>query len=375
MRALRSARGQAAVEYLMLLGMMTAVGIGLLAILVLPVRRSMQHTVQCVISDECSGFSWLGAMASAATYPLRAASVQAVSWVRASDWREHTVDTVVVTAYRAARAVGLLDDFKAANRDLHQYDLPQLNAVECASGVTSRCDGEIVFSEARAGSTASLIMVNGINTDPHGWRDECARESAAVANRDVTCVYNATNGIITDLSESAALLDAVRRGESPSFSGNLAVQQLKKQISGRLAGTGGEVRLVGHSEGAVLLAVALWQMRAAGAIREEDWRRIDVVVLGGAERRFPPELGSISSLALVNDATGERDIVAAIGQQEYWDHDDVPRIAEVRAFDVVSRCRGLDGCHHLTTYLEAVRVNDPLLTRIRTQYLNASARH
>jgi hypothetical protein len=52
-RARRAERGQTTTEYLMIAGIMTAIGILILAWMFVPWRSSMQDVADCVRTDDC----------------------------------------------------------------------------------------------------------------------------------------------------------------------------------------------------------------------------------------------------------------------------------------------------------------------------------
>lgn len=150
------------------------------------------------------------------------------------------------------------------------------------SPLTSLSDVAPVLPENGAPVTASLILVNGIMTDVELQR----RDMQGLANTgaSVVGVHNATEGMTRDLLE--CVMNKLDRGDTP------AIDTLARFVAVALEKEE-PVRVVGHSQGALIVARALQivadALTSAGLTADETKAvlgRVSVETYGGASQSY-----------------------------------------------------------------------------------------
>lgn len=131
----------------------------------------------------------------------------------------------------------------------------------------------------------TLIFVNGMGESPANSRGQ-AQNIANALGMNVVNIYNATEGTVKDLIQAA--------GDTFNLGNNKAVDSLADQVYARLM-DGESVRLMSHSQGALITSRALTDVRnrmvAEGGLTqaqaEELLSKVGVETLGGAAPNWP----------------------------------------------------------------------------------------
>ncbi len=134
-------------------------------------------------------------------------------------------------------------------------------------------------------SDTTVIFVNGMGESPEASTRQ-ARHIADATGMNVVNVYNATQGAVRDLLQAA--------GDTFDLGTNKAVDSLADQLYPRLM-AGESVRLISHSQGALITSRALTDVRnrmvaEGGLTREQAEQKlggVGVETLGGAAPSWP----------------------------------------------------------------------------------------
>lgn len=194
-----------------------------------------------------------------------------------------------------------------------------------------------------------------------GECDQC--DGLVVPTSDkVQCVYNDTDSLVADVAESAAMIRDISRmvdGGAPIIDENDAIRQMKNQITAALA-TGNpsqRIELIGFSQGSIILSSALWQLNyeARSQGTTIDWGRLNVVVFGAAEHRFPPGLNTIDSYINVGDTDSDDALPLlsdpiGLGGFANSTFTDAGKIADPLLYTFRRDCKTL-GCHQAEVYV------------------------
>jgi len=191
--------------------------------------------------------------------------------------------------------------------------------------------------------------------------EECDGTVAQVGN--VRCVLNDSDGMPSDLAESVAMIDDVTRmmnGEPYKIAKNDAVISMKEEILSALQGHAGpddRIELIAHSQGAAVLSNAVWQLRQDGLLSDEDLARLDIVIMGPAEYRFPigANVTMYDNVAARQFSVGDPiNDAADLYRQMRLTGDGDGLVASVSSRPVSWSC-GLNvvGCHDMQNYLQA----------------------
>ncbi len=151
-----------------------------------------------------------------------------------------------------------------------------------------------------------IIFINGINTSLESHR----RSQQALANKagaEVVGVYNATEGILQDLRQSAADKLSISKNPATKTLADLVYQELKRGA--------GPVRVVAHSQGAISASNAMpdieRQLRRAGYSRQQRQQmlsRVRIDTFGGAALTYKDGANYhhyVNRLDIVPLATGQ----------------------------------------------------------------------
>ena len=151
------------------------------------------------------------------------------------------------------------------------------------SSVTDPASMRSVEPDNGAQATRQVVLVNGIMTDVEVQQADM--QALANTGASVLGVHNATEGFFNDLFQ--CVQNKMDLGENP------AVDTLASVLAHALKDNTRPVRLVGHSQGAILIANALKRLKAAlddadvvGDAQSAVLGRIHVETFGGAAQRF-----------------------------------------------------------------------------------------
>lgn len=121
-----------------------------------------------------------------------------------------------------------------------------------------------------------VVYVNGILTSVERQLEDMTR-LAKLGNR-VVGVHNATAGFFRDIGQS--MMDKVNRGP------NSAVNTVKNLVKTASA-VGDQLKLVAHSQGALVVSRAIDELLREKSVTKESLRNVSVETYGGASYTFP----------------------------------------------------------------------------------------
>lgn len=268
-----SERGQVLTQNVVLAGILVTVTIAILSVIFLPVRLSFIDIATCIISDVCKD----GRDGPTPLVPNRPKC--------APTTRDRTVCERIAGTSECG---GLCKPWKPSRSGCVTVSwngwLPKVEYSACYQN-----------DRARAARHACCVC---------GLEDECDGSTTTTKNDKVLCINNDTAGAVLDIEETRALvLDNNRliAGQPPEITENDSVKSTRKGILDALSmhGPPNRIELVAHSEGSVVLAHALWELANEGKLTPEDLGRLEVVVAGPAEWRFPKGV-SVTAYAAYN---------------------------------------------------------------------------
>lgn len=130
-----------------------------------------------------------------------------------------------------------------------------------------------------------IIYVNGMNMTPDRIK-ESAEGLAQVYGRDVSVIPNNTESFAKDLSNSVAGAVGHRMG---SMAEKYACENLKREIIARYVTDENPIRIVGYSQGTLVINNVLQDIK--GELSPKEWaklaERIDLRTFGAAAKVFP----------------------------------------------------------------------------------------
>jgi hypothetical protein len=269
----RGAGGQAANEYLMIAGLITAMSLIVLGYTYSPLRFGLVRAAACILGDVCAAAPSGGG--GVTPLPLAPGGGTPVPGGGPLPWVDPTVRLCLKRPPPpgCSETGGYFDEGLCILKGNGYQNCKALRKrMNCECGNCDECDGSVTF--------------------PIGDQ--------------IACVHNDTDQAF-DLPEALEMIDDVTRmrfGKEPKIKENDAINQMKKQISDALKGVpdGRPIELIAHSQGALVLSNALWQLKREGKLSAADWERLDVVVMGPAESRFPPDLEQVTWYVSDGDA-------------------------------------------------------------------------
>ncbi|MCX6538150.1 MAG: hypothetical protein NT151_04345 [Acidobacteria bacterium] len=288
-----SERGQVTTQFVVLTGILVTVTIAVLAVVFLPVRLSFINIATCIISDVCKEGNETAPEGHSVSVDSRTGDIYACEVRKGSGEKCSFWDSLCLrgpekfiqssVAYTPRIACGLL-------------------GYVVGSAASSSMGGVLALPGFAEG--AALC---GVNTQD--WKAKQKRVWCCCCNMqnecdgtttykgNVICVLNDSDGFAADIDETLNVIDDISgmiKGNRPGITENDSINSMKKQILLAVSthGAGERIELIGHSEGAAILSNAIWQLvweqKTNGTgLTPEDLARLDVVILGPAEWRFP----------------------------------------------------------------------------------------